>query len=107
MTWVIAVLAVGCLFFIFQIVVDYIKYQAVIAPRIRQLEETKQELEGKIQKVRATLDEKRGKLEPLKKEIERLEEEYLNLQQQIEAVRTARKPPPSWFGKKDNGPVEQ
>ena len=104
MTWVIAVLAVGCLFFILQIAVDYLKYRAVIAPRIRQLEETREELKGKIETVRAALEEKKGKLEPLKKEIERLEADYLQVQQQIQAARASRKSGPSWLVKEGKHP---
>lgn len=101
MEWVIAALAVGCLFFVFQVIVDYVRYKAVIAPRIRQLEETREELKGKIEAVRGELDDKRGKLEPLKGEIERLEREYRDLQRQIETERGRRKSPPPFTGRGD------
>ena len=102
MEWVIAALAVGCLFFAFQVIVDYIRYKAVIAPRIRQLEETKEELKGKIEVARGELNDKRDKLEPLKGEIEQLEQEYQNLQQQIEAEQVRQKSRPPLTGRGDD-----
>lgn len=84
MAWVIAILAVGCLFFAFQVVMDYIKYRAVVAPRMRQLEEAKEELKAKIEAAKAELNQRREQLDPLKEEIERLEAEYQELQRQIE-----------------------
>ena len=102
MEWVIAALAVGCLFFAFQVIVDYIRYKAVIAPRIRQLEETKEELKGKLEAARGELDDKRGKLEPLKGEIERLEQEYRDLQRQIEAERGRQRSHPPLTGGGDD-----
>jgi len=101
MEWVIAALAVGCLFFAFQIVMDYIKYKAVIAPRIRQLEAAKEELRARIEATRGELDERRGKLDPIRGEIERLEQEYLELQRQIQE--TKQKPRPPHVGKGATG----
>jgi peptidoglycan hydrolase CwlO-like protein len=92
MEWVIAALAAGCLFFVFQVVVDHLRYKAVIAPRIRQLEETKGELEGKIEAARGELNDRRDKLDPLKGEIEQLERQCRDLQRQIEAERVRLKP---------------
>lgn len=102
MEWVIAALAVGCLFFAFQVIVDYIRYKAVIAPRIRQLEETKEELKGKLEAARGELDDKREKLEPLKGEIEQLEREYRDLQRQIEAERGRQRPHSPLTGRGDD-----
>ena len=80
MEWVIAALAVGCLFFAFQVIMDYVRYKGTVAPRIRLLK-------GKIEEARTDLDEKQGRLDPLKGEIGRLEREYLDLQGQIEEER--------------------
>lgn len=84
MEWVIAVLAVGCLFFAFQVVMDYVKYRAVVAPRMRQLEEAKEELRTRIEAARVELEQRRDQLEPLKGEIDGLEQEYRDLQRQID-----------------------
>ena len=84
MEWVIALLAVGCLFFAFQSLADYFKYKRVIAPRIQRLEAAKEELKTKIQEAKAHLEETRGQLGPLKGEINLLEKEYHELQQQVQ-----------------------
>jgi TolA-binding protein len=84
MEWVIAVLAVGCLFFAFQVVMDYIKYRAVVEPRLRQLEEAKEDLRARIAAAEQELGQRRDQLEPLKGEIDGLEQEFRELQRQIE-----------------------
>jgi len=91
MEWVIAALAVGCLFFAFQVIMDYVRYKGTVAPRIRMLEEAKEELKEKIEEARTDLDDKQGRLDPLKGEIDRLEREYLDLQGQIEEERAKQK----------------
>ena len=48
MEWVIAVLAIGCVFFAIQIVMDFVKYKAVVKPRIQRLESAKVELQARI-----------------------------------------------------------
>ena len=98
MEWVVAALAVGCLFFAFQIVADYVKYKAVVEPRIRRLEEAGKALRSRIEAARAELDERRERLDPLKKEIEDLERQYLDIQQQIEKERAGQKRRPSASG---------
>ncbi|MEW6750818.1 MAG: hypothetical protein AB1505_07555 [Candidatus Latescibacterota bacterium] len=87
MEWVIAILAVGCLFLTFQMVADYARHRALIAPRIRQLEQEADALRARIEAARGELEERRGQLEPAKGEIERLEQEYRDLQGQLEAER--------------------
>ena len=49
MEWVLAVLGVGCVFFAFQVIVDYIRYRRVIQPKIARLEEAKVQLRDKIE----------------------------------------------------------
>ena len=87
MEWVIAILAIGCLFFAFQIVMDYIKHKAVVAPRLERLEAARVELEARIEEVRGQLIAAQSELEPAKKEVEVLEREYLELQEQIQEER--------------------
>ena len=90
MEWVIAVLAIGCAFFAVQIVMDYIKYKAVINPRIERLESAREELQARIDSSKGELAASEEKLGPAKEEIERLEQEYQDLQAQIRAEREKR-----------------
>ena len=91
MEWVIAILAIGCAFFAVQIVMDYIKYKAVINPRIERLESAREELQARIDLSKSELAVSEEKLGPAKEEIEKLEQEYQNLQTQIRAEREKRR----------------
>ena len=95
MEWVIAVLAIGCLFFAFQVVMDYVKHKAVVEPRIQRLESVRANLEKKIEEAQKDLDEAQGELEPTKEELDSLEQEYVELQEQIrdQRAKTRRRSP--------------
>jgi len=90
MEWVITVLAIGCAFFAFQIVMDFVKFKAVVHPRIQRLESAKEELQARIDTSKGELAESEEKLGPAKEEIERLEQEYQDLQTQIGEERERR-----------------
>ncbi len=94
MEWVLTILGVGCVFFAFQVVVDYVRYRRVIQPKIERLEALGEELRAKIDATRAGLGETAGELDPIKDEVGKLEQEYLDLQQQIEHERTKQQPRP-------------
>jgi len=87
MEWVIAILAIGCLFFAFQIVMDYVKHKAVVGPRIEHLETARSELEARIEEAKGQLGETQDQLGPAKEEVEELEREYLDLQEQLQEER--------------------
>ena len=95
MEWVIAILAIGCLFFAFQVVMDYVKHKAVVEPRIQRLESARANLEKKIEEAQKDLDKAQGELEPTKEELDSLEQEYVELQEQIrdERAKTRRRSP--------------
>ena len=97
MEWVIAILGIGCLFFAFQIVMDYLKYRAVVKPRIHRLEIAKEDLRSRIDAAKAELGESRENLEPIRGEIDKLEQEYQELQQQILDERAKGAPRPIRF----------
>ena len=97
MEGVLAILGVGCVFFAFQVVVDYIRYRRVIQPKIERLEALREELRAKIDVTRAGLGKTAGELDPIKDEVGKLEQEYLDLQQQIEQERTKERPRPIRF----------
>lgn len=88
MEWVIAALAVGCLFFALQVILDYVRYRSAIEPRIRQLEESREELKQRIEAARGELASRRDQLDPMREEIETLEREHQGIQRQIEAERS-------------------
>jgi chromosome segregation ATPase len=87
MEWVIALLAVGCAFFAFQIAMDYAKYKSVVGPRLERLEAAREELKVRIETSRTQLAQAQQQLGPVQEEIESLEREYLELQRQIEEAR--------------------
>jgi chromosome segregation ATPase len=95
MEWVIAILAIGCLFFAFQIIMDFVKHKAVVEPRIQRLEAARGELERKIEEARRELEKAQSELGPTKDELETLEREYISLQEQIrgERAKTRRRSP--------------
>ena len=97
MEWVLAILGVGCVFFAFQVVVDFIRYRRVIQPKIERLEALREELRVKIDATRAGLGETAGELDQIKDEVGKLEQDYLDLQQQIEQERTKDRPRPIRF----------
>ena len=67
MEWVIALLAVGCVFFGAQVIVDYIKYKKVIEPRIDRMEKAKADLRSRIEEAEAELGHARAKSDRPKK----------------------------------------
>lgn len=83
MEWVIALLAVGCLFFSAQVIVDYLRYRRAIEPRLARAEEARQELKGRIESAEAELSQARSELEPARQDVERLEQEYADLHEQV------------------------
>lgn len=87
MEWVITILAIGCLFFAFQIIMDFVKHKAVVEPRIQRLESARANLEQKIENARKGLEKAQGELGPTKKELDSLEREYVELQEQIRGER--------------------
>ena len=91
MEWVVAILGVGCVFYAFQITMDYVRYRKMIKPKIQRLEVAKEELKAKIEGLKAGLDESQGQLEPIRQEVGKLEQEYLDLQQQIQQEREKQK----------------
>ena len=97
MEWVLAILGVGCVFFAFQVVVDFIRYRRVIQPKIARLEALREELRVKIDATRAGLGETAGELDPIKDEVGKLEQDYLDLQQRIAQERTKERPRPVRF----------
>ena len=92
MEWVLAVLGIGCVFFAFQIVMDYIRYRKIIKPKIARLEAAKEELGAKIEAAKAGLSESQEQLDPMREEVGKLEREYLDLQEQIQEEREKQKP---------------
>ena len=97
MEWVLAVLCVGCVFFAFQVVVDYIRYRRVIQPKIARLEAAKVELRAKIDATRSGIGASQDQLDPIKDEVGQLEQEYLELQRQIDEERSKQRPRPIRF----------
>ena len=83
MEWVLALLAVGCLFFAAQVVIDYYRYKRAIEPRLDRADELREELQGKIEHANEQLEQTRATLEPAREEVAQLEREYSELQNQV------------------------
>lgn len=84
MEWVIALLAVGCVFFGAQVIVDYIKYKKVIEPRIDRMEKAKADLRSRIEEAEAELGHARGEIGPAKEELQRLQQEYREIHDEVQ-----------------------
>ena len=87
MEWVIAILSIGCLCFIFQIVFGYLRHKSVVASRLQRLEESRNDIEERIREAKEKLDKSRSDLGPAKEAVETLEEEHKSLQNQIKLER--------------------
>ena len=83
MEWVLALLAVGCLFFAAQVVIDYYRYKRAIEPRLDRADELREELQEKIEHANEQLEQTRSTLEPAREEVAQLEREYSELQNQV------------------------
>ncbi len=83
MEWVLALLAVGCLFFAAQVVIDYYRYKRAIEPRLDRADELKDELQVKIDQANEQLAQTRSTLEPAREEVAQLDREYTELQNQV------------------------
>ena len=92
MEWVMALLAVGCLFFAAQVVVDYTRYRRAIEPRLDRADEAKQELRSRIAAAEAELEAARGELEPSRAEVDALEREYNDLHEQVKEESAKQRP---------------
>jgi predicted nucleic acid-binding Zn-ribbon protein len=77
-------LAVGCLFFAAQVVVDYLRYRRAIEPRLESAEAAREHLRSRIEAAETELTETRDELDPARTEVERLETEYSELHQEVE-----------------------
>jgi septal ring factor EnvC (AmiA/AmiB activator) len=83
MEWVLSLLAVGCLFFAAQVVIDYYRYKRAIEPRLERADELREELQGKIEHANEQLEQTQSTLEPAREEVAQLEREYSELQDQV------------------------
>ncbi|HJP29432.1 MAG TPA: hypothetical protein QGF95_02640 [Candidatus Latescibacteria bacterium] len=83
MEWVIALLAVGCVFFAAQVVVDYLRYRRAIEPRLDRADEAKQDLQQRLAAAEAELEATRAELDPARSEVESLGQEYDQLHEQV------------------------
>ncbi|MEE2659606.1 MAG: hypothetical protein VX733_13955 [Candidatus Latescibacterota bacterium] len=83
MDWVIALLAVGCIFFATQIAIDYFRYRKTIEPKIERAEALKEDLKGRIHEAEGELGRNREGLEPIKDEVARLERDYADLSEEV------------------------
>jgi len=83
MEWVIAALAVGCVFFIVQVVVDHYKYRSVIGPRMDELEAAQARLEQRLEQATAELEQQRSRMDPLRGEVDELEQQRVELERQL------------------------
>ena len=92
MEWVIALLAVGCLFFAAQVVVDYLRYRRAIEPRLERTEEARQDLRARLEAAETELEQTRAQLEPAHEEVERLEHEYDELHEQVKQAAARQRP---------------
>tara|TARA_B100000945_G_scaffold262703_1_gene221329 strand:- start:185 stop:499 length:315 start_codon:yes stop_codon:yes gene_type:complete len=87
MEWVIAILSIGCLCFIFQIIFGYLRHKSIVASRLQRLEESRNDIEERILEAKEKLDKSRSDLGPAKEAVETLEEEHKSLQNQIKLER--------------------
>mgnify|MGYP001263847414 CR=1 FL=1 len=87
MEWVIAVLSIGCLYFIFQIAFGYLRHKSIVTGRLEQLEESRNQIEEQIKEAKDELRKSRADLGPAKEAVVALESEYQSLQDQIEFER--------------------
>ncbi len=83
MEWVIALLAVGCVFFAAQVVVDYLRYRRAIEARLDRADEAKQDLQQRLAAAEAELEATRAELDPARSEVESLGQEYDQLHEQV------------------------
>lgn len=90
MEWVIAALAMGCVFFTIQVVVDYYKHRSLLGPRIEELEQARAGLEQRLEQAKEELAQRRDRLDPLRAEIDALEQERTDIDRQLAAVRARR-----------------
>ena len=98
MEWVIALLAVGCIFFGAQVVVDYVKYKKVIEPRIDRMEKTKADLRNRIGEAEAELGHAKGEIEPAKEELHRLQREYQEIHEEVQEESARHRGDPNSLG---------
>ena len=87
MEWVIAVLSIGCLYFIFQIGFGYIRHKSIVTGRFERLEKSRNQIDQRIKEAKDELEKSRADLGPAKEALEALELEYQSLQDQIELER--------------------
>ncbi len=85
MEWVIALLAIGCIFFAIQVVVDFVKYKREIEPKIMRSQEMKEQLQTKIRATEADLAKAHSGLNPVREQVQELEKEHEEMNSQIES----------------------
>lgn len=97
MEWVIALLGIGCVFFVLQVIVDYVRYKRAVEPKLEQMEAAREQLKARIAAAEGDLEETRQALDPAKDEVARLEKEYHEIHEEIteelEKQRSGWRPP--------------
>jgi len=83
MEWVIALLAIGCVFFALQVIVDYVRYKRTLEPRLEHMAASREDLKTRIDAAESDLEETRQALDPAKEEVARLEREYQEIHEEI------------------------
>jgi chromosome segregation ATPase len=107
MEWVIAALAMGCVFFTFQVVMDYVRYRSVIKPRMEQLEQTRAELKQRLAQAQGDVEERRGELDPLRTQVEEIEAERMDLERRLQDERSRPPAAPASGRRRDGKPLSE
>ena len=94
MEWVVALLAIGCVFFAIQVIVDFVKHKQAIEPKIERTRQVKEQLQARIADAEAELNDARSGLDPARAEVQELEREYNEIHDEVE--REASKQRPAW-----------
>jgi DNA gyrase/topoisomerase IV subunit A len=98
MEWVVALLAIGCLFLAFHIAMNYIKYKRLLGPRRERLDQAHEELEAKIAAAEKGLDEDRQHLQPLRDDVNDIDNQFHQARQQVNQERKGARLPPEAGG---------
>ena len=83
MGWVIAVLIVACVFFVAQIMIDYIRAKSHLGPKVDQAEAERKLYESRAEEHRALIAESKQRTGQFEEEIIRLEEKETRLREEI------------------------
>ena len=86
--WIFGIITLGCLIFIFQIMMDYSRQANVIRPQLRAVDQIQQRHSDELEKVEKLIKTSEGEDAKLDKRVAELEGKHDELEEMLKGLQT-------------------